>query len=103
AVARDARHRALDDSPGGQAAEQLLALARAVLILRRLLADDQPVPLAVDLENLDGDALADQRLQRARVRPGDLRRGQEPAQAKDVHDQAALVLLADVGVDDRSV
>ena len=49
--------------------EQVLALACAILILGRLLADDEPIPLAVDLQDLDGDPLADQRLQAAGVSP----------------------------------
>ena len=102
-IAGDARDRPLDRSPGLEPAEELFPLARAILVLGSLLADDEPVALSVDLENLHGDPLADQRLQAARVSARDLARGQEASQAEDVDDQAALVLLANVGVDNRPV
>jgi len=103
AIAGDSGDGALHRAPGLQPAEKLLALARAVLVLRRLLADDQPVPLAVDLEDLDRDALADQRLEAAGIGTRHLARRQEATQAEDVDDQTTLVLLAHVGVDHGSV
>src|SRR5207244_6103466 len=59
---------------------------------------DKPVALAVDLEDLDADALPDQLLEVRAVGAGDLGGRQEAAQAQDIDDQAALVLLADLGV-----
>ncbi len=72
-------------------------------VLRRLLADDQPVALAVDLQDLDRDALADQSLEGARVGASDLAGRKEAPQAQDVDDEPALVLLPHVSVDDRPV
>ena len=103
AVAGDAGHGALDCGSRLQAAEQVLALACAILILRSFLTNDQPVALSVDLEDLDRDALADQRLQAAGVCARHLARGQEAAQPEDIDDQATLVLFANVGVDHRAV
>src|SRR6266852_4916726 len=103
AVARDAGDGPLDGGTYLQPAEELLALASAILVLRRLLADDQPVALAVDLQDLDRDALPDQRLQAARVCTRHLARRQEAAKPEDVDDQTALVLLADIGFDHRAV
>src|SRR3982074_3043858 len=102
AIARDAGNVSLHRGPGREAAEQVLALACAILVLRRLLADDQPVALPVDLEDLAWEALPDQRLESSGVGAAHLARGQEPSQAEDVDDQPTLVLLADVGIDDRA-
>src|SRR3989442_5165710 len=94
AVGSQARHLALDLVADLEFFEQLAALACTVLVEGGLLADDQPVALAVDLEDLDADPLPDQLLQVRAVGAGDLRGGQEAAQAQYVHDQAALILLA---------
>src|SRR5258706_15950305 len=99
-IARDARDRPLDRGASLQPAEELLALACAILVLGSLLADDEPVALAVDLEDLDRDPLADQRFQGAGVGAGHLARGQEAPQAEDVDDQPAFVLLANGGFHD---
>src|SRR6184192_1857746 len=98
AVGGQARHLTLDLVSDLELFEQLPALTGAVLVEGRFLADNQPIALAVDLEDLDADPLADQLLEVRVVRTGDLRGGQEAAQTQDVHDQAALVLLAHLGV-----
>src|SRR5204862_6233717 len=93
AVAGDPRHGPLHGGAGLEPDEELFALACTVLVLRRLLADDQPVALAVDLEDLDRDPLADERFEAARARARHLARAQEPAQAEAVAVQPAIVLL----------
>src|SRR6202165_1674009 len=98
AVGRQSGHLALDLIADLQLFEELAALARAILVEGRLLADDQPVALAVDLEDLHADPLADQLLEIRAVGARNLGGRQEAAQSQDVDDQAALVLLADLGV-----
>src|SRR2546428_302490 len=78
--------------------EELAPLACPVLVEGSLLADDQPVALAVDLEDFDADPLTDQLLEVRAVGTRHLRGRQEAAQPEDVDDQATLVLLADLGV-----
>src|SRR5207237_6717257 len=102
AVAGQPGHGAREQVTHLDAAEEVLAPARAILVLRGLLADDQAVALAVDLQDLDRDLLPDQLLEVAGVGSADLAGRQEPAQAEDVHDQPALVLLPDLGVQDLS-
>src|SRR5260370_9058628 len=68
-VAGDAGDRALDGGPGLKPAEQLLALACAILVLGGFLADDEAVGLAVYLENLHRAPLAAQRLPAPPVSP----------------------------------
>src|ERR1700687_1856668 len=89
---------ALDLVADAQLLEELAALARPVLVEGGLLADDQPVALAVDLEDLDADPLTDQLLEVRAVAARPLGGWKEATQAEDVDDQAALVLLADLGV-----
>ena len=100
AVRGDAADLAGDDIADLELLEELLALARAILILGRALRHDEPVALAVDLEDLDRDLGADQLHEVAAELACHLAAGQEPAQAHDVDDQAALVLLANLGVED---
>ena len=100
AVGGEAADAALDHVADLELLEELLALAGAVLVHRRLLADDEAVALAVDLEDLDLDLLAQQLLGGVGELAADLAGGQEAAQAEHVDDQAALVLLADLGLDD---
>src|SRR5438270_5042774 len=97
AVGGETRHLALDLVADLELAEELLALAGAVFIEGRLLADDEAVALTVDLEDLDPDPLTDQLLESGGIGPGNLRGGEEATQAEDIDDQAALVLLADLG------
>src|SRR6202521_4088837 len=98
AVGRQSGHLALDLIADLQLFEELAPLARTILVEGRLLADDQPVALAVDLEDLDADPLADQLLEIRAIGAGDLGGRQEATQSQDVDDQATLVLLADLGV-----
>src|SRR5437868_1364859 len=98
AIGRQSRHLAVDLVADLQLFEELAALPGPIFVEGRLLADDQPVAFAVDLEDLDADALADELLKVRAVGAGDLGGRQEAAQAQDVDDQAALVLLADLGV-----
>src|SRR5256886_16071238 len=98
AVGRQSRHFAVNLVADLQLFEELPSLPGPILVEGRLLADDQPVALAVDLENLDADALADELLEVRAVGARDLGGWQEAAQAQDIDDQAALVLLADLGI-----
>src|SRR5438132_2282046 len=98
AIGRQPGHLTLDLVADLELLEQLAARASPVLVEGRLLADDQPVALAVDLEDLDPDPLADQLLEIRAVGARHLGGRQEAAQSQDVDDQAALVLLADLGV-----
>ena len=102
-VRRHAAHLAGDHVADLQLLEQLLALARAILILCGALRDDEPVALAVDLEDLHRDLRADQLHEVAAELTRDLAAGQEPAQTHDVDDQTALVLLANLGVEDLAL
>ena len=102
-VAGQTAHLAGDHVADLELLEELLALARPVLVLRRALGDDEPVALAVDLEDLDGDLGPHQLHQVAGELARHLAGGQEAAQPHDVDDQAALVLLADLGVEDLAL
>src|SRR5207302_1833065 len=97
-VGRQPGHLALDLVADLELLEELAALAGAVLVEGGLLADDQAVALAIDLEDLYPDTLADQLLKIRAVGARDLGGRQEAAQPQDVDDQTALVLLADLGV-----
>src|ERR1019366_5673402 len=103
AVAGQAAHLAGDHVADLELLEQLLALACPVLVLRGTLGDDEPVALAVDLEDLDGDLGPHQLHQVAGELARHLTGGQEAAQPHDVDDQAALVLLADLGIEDLAL
>ncbi len=98
AVSRQPGHLALDLVADLQLLEKLTPLACPVFIEGCLLADDQPVALAIDLEDLDADPLAHQLLEVRAIGTGNLGGRQEAAQTQDVDDQAALVLLADLGI-----
>src|SRR5438445_10302398 len=98
AIGRQSGHLAVDFVADLQLFEELASLPGPIFVEGGLLADDQAVALAVDLEDLDADALPDQLLEVRAVGAGDLGGRQEAAQAQDVDDQAALVLLADLGV-----
>ncbi len=73
AIGGQAGHRALHGVADAEPAEEVVAPPGAVLILGGLLADDEPVALAVDLEDLHRDPLADQLLEVSRVGAGNLR------------------------------
>src|SRR6185312_6939750 len=59
---RDRAHRAADLLADLEAAEQLVALLAPLLVERDLLGQDQAVRLAVDLEDLEAELPADERL-----------------------------------------
>ena len=113
---RDRADRAGDLLADLQAAEQLVALLAPLLVERHLLREDQAVGLAVDLEDLEPELAADERLELL----GDLLRGvarlivlgaarevddladrHEAADAA-VDDEAALVVVDDRRLDDRA-
>src|SRR5204863_23531 len=111
---RDRAHAARDPLADLEAAEQLVALLAALLVQRDLFRQDQAVRLAVDLEDLEPQLPADERLQLlgdllgrvARLivlgparEVDDLADRHEPADAA-VDDQAALVVVDDRGLDD---
>ena len=102
-VAGQPAHLAGDHVADLELLEELLALARPVLVLRGALGDDEPVALAVDLEDLDGDLGPHQLQEVAGELARNLAGGQEAAQPHDVDDQAALVLLANLGVEDLAL
>ena len=99
-----------------EAAEQLVPLLAALLVEGDLLGQDEPVGLAVDLEDLEPELAADERLELlgdllgrvARLvvlRPArevdDLADRHEAADAA-VDDEAALVVVDDRGLDDEA-
>ena len=77
AVRRQTGHGAFDHVSNRQAVEKVVPATSPVLVLGRLLTDDQAVPLSIDFQDLDRNALADQLLQVAGVGTCDLARGQE--------------------------
>ena len=113
---RDRADAALDPLAHLEAAEELVALLAPLLVERDLLREDQAVGLAVDLEDLEAELAADERLQLL----GDLLRGVTrlvvlgPAREVDdladrheaadaaVDDEAALVVVDDRRLDDRA-
>ena len=114
AEGRDAPHGPLDALANLQAAEELVPLLAALLVERDLLREDQSVRLAVDLEDLEPQGASDERLQLlgdllgrvawllvtwASREIDDLADRHEPANT-EVHDQAALVVVDDAGLDD---
>jgi hypothetical protein len=92
--------------------DQLILAPAARLLGGDPLGEDQPVAAAVQLDDLDRDALPDHGLQ-ARVglflvvgvvpHARDLRHRHEAAQPEDVDDQAAAVGLPDRRVEDRAL
>src|SRR3954452_19062836 len=114
AEGRDGADRAGDLLADLQAAEQLVPLLAALLVQRDLLRQDQAVRLAVDLEDLESELPADERLELlgdllgrvARLvvlgparEVDDLADRHEAADAA-VDDEAALVVVDDRGLDD---
>ena len=119
-VDEDAERRDRADAAGDlladlQAAEQLVALLAALLVEGDLLRQDQAVGLAVDLEDLEPELAADERLEllgdllggvarllvlRAAREVDDLADRHEAADAA-VDDEAALVVVDDRRLDDR--
>src|SRR6185369_15217635 len=97
-----------------EAAEQLVALLAALLVERDLLRQDEPVRLAVDLEDLQAELAADERHQLLRDLLSGVARLVVLGPAREVHDladrheaanaaiddQAALVVVDDRGLDD---
>ena len=99
---RDRADGALDLLPDLEAAEQLVALLAALLVEGHLLRQDEPVGLAVDLEDLEPELAADERLQLL----GDLLGGVAwllvPRTAREVDDLADRHEAADAAVDDEA-
>ena len=111
---RDRAHDAGHALAGLEAAEQLVALLAALLVEGDLLRQDEAVRLAVDLEDLEAEGAADERLEllgdllrgvawllvaRAAREVDDLADRHEAAHA-EVDDEAALVVVDDAGLDD---
>ena len=94
-------------SPGWSSAEQPILLARSALLKRRPLGQDQPVPPAVHLDDLEEqraplhrlETRLDRLVRAATPQIGDLRQRHEPAHALDVDDEPALVVLDDLALD----
>src|SRR4029077_18285333 len=99
-----------------EAAEQLIALLAALLVEGDLLGQDEPVGLAIDLEDLETELAADERLQllgdllgrvarlvvlRTTREVDDLADRNEPADPA-VDDEAALVVVDDRRLDDHA-
>ena len=99
---------------GLEAAEELVALLAPLLVEGDLLRQDEAVRLPVDLEDLQAERAADERLEllcdllgrvarllvpRASREVDDLADRHEAAHA-EVDDQAALVVIDDAGLDD---
>ena len=111
---RDRANSAVDLLPNLEAAEEFVALFAALLVQRDLLGQDQPVRLAVDLEDLEPELAADERHQLLGDLLGGIARLVVLGSAGEVHnladrheaadpaidDQAALVVVDDRGVDD---
>ena len=112
----DAANGALHLLPDLETAEQLVALLAALLIESDLLREDQPIGLAVDLEDLEAKGAPDKRLQllgnllggvawllvaRAAREVHDLADRHKAAYSK-VDDEAALVVVDHPRVDDLS-
>jgi len=120
-VDEDAERRDRPDAAGDllshlEAAEQLVPLFAALFVESDLLGQDEPVGLAVDLEDLEAELAADVRLQLLRDLLGGVSRLLVLRATREVHDlgdrheaadaavddQAALVVVDDRGVDDRA-
>src|SRR2546428_535443 len=98
AVLLDLRDLPLDDGAGWESLFDVVPGILAQLAEAERDARCLRVELAVDLEDLHADALADLLLEVRAVGAGDLGLRHEAAHAQHVDDQAALVLLADLGV-----
>ena len=85
-----------------QAAEQLVALLAALLVEGDLLGQDQAVGLAVDLEDLEPELAADERLQLLGDLLGRVARLVVLRPAREVDDLADRDEAADAAVDDEA-
>ena len=85
-----------------QAAEQLVALLAALLVEGDLLGQDQAVGLAVDLEDLEPELPADERLELLGDLLGRVARLVVLRTAREVHDLADRDEAADAAVDDEA-
>ncbi len=90
-----------------QLLDQLLLHLVAPLLHGLALGEDQPVAMAVDLDDLEGQRAADQPGHVgllagivAAANLGHLRRRHESAHAVEIHQQTALVVVGDFGLDD---
>ena len=85
-----------------EAAEQLVALLAALLVERDLLRQDQAVGLAVDLEDLEPELAADERLELLGDLLGRIARLVVLRPAREVDDLADRHEAADAAVDDEA-
>ena len=98
---RDRADVALDVLADLEAAEQLVALLAALLVQRDLLRQDEPVGLAVDLQDLEPQLAADVRLQLLGDLLGRVARLLVLGPSREVHDLADGHEAADAAVDDE--
>ena len=106
-VDEDAERRDRADGAGDlladlEAAEQLVPLLAALLVQRDLLGQDQAVRLAVDLEDLEPELPADERLQLLGDLLGRVARLVVLRPAREVDDLADRDEAADAAVDDEA-
>ena len=99
---RDRAHGAGDLLADLEAAEQLVALLAALLVEGDLLGQDEPVGLAVDLEDLEPELAADERLQLLGDLLGRVARLVVLGPAREVDDLADRHEAADAAVDDEA-
>ena len=99
---RDRADGALDGLADLQAAEELVPLLAALLVERDLLREDQPVRLAVDLEDLEPELAADERLELLGDLLGRVARLVVLRPAREVDDLADRHEAADAAVDDEA-
>ena len=92
---------ALDVLADLEAAEQLVALLAALLVQRDLLGQDEPVGLAVDLQDLEPQLAADVRLQLLGDLLGRVARLLVLGSSREVDDLADGHEAADAAVDDE--
>jgi hypothetical protein len=85
-----------------EAAEQLVALLAALLVQRNLLGQDEAVGLAVDLEDLEAELPADERLELLRDLLGRVARLVVLGPAREVDDLADRHEAANAAVDDEA-
>ena len=99
---RDRADGALDLLADLQAAEQLVPLLAALLVEGDLLGEDEAVGLAVDLEDLEAELAADERLQLLGDLLGRVARLVVLRTAREVDDLADRHEAADAAVDDEA-
>ena len=99
---RDRADGALDRLADLQAAEQLVPLLAALLVEGDLLREDEPVGLAIDLEDLEPQLAADERLELLGDLLGRVARLVVLRPAREVDDLADRHEAADAAIDDEA-